>query len=97
MGGTNHDAALDLMGQTPTPLLPSRGLSSATQASCGIDRRNPAHASELTSRPGVHGLDLLAYRHMAVDPIELTKAVVVSIKRPVVVAGSIMGPPASRR
>ncbi|MCQ7030039.1 hypothetical protein MRO55_26420, partial [Escherichia coli] len=27
-----------------------------------------AHAAELTALPGVHGLDLLAYRHASEDP-----------------------------
>ena len=92
MGGTNHDAALDLMGQTPTRYFPFPGTVVGHPSELqGSIAEISAHASELTSRPGVHGLDLLAYRHLAVDPIELTRAVVVSGKSPVVVAGSIDG------
>ncbi len=34
-----------------------------------------AHAAELTALAGVHGVDLLAYRHATEDPIALTRAV----------------------
>ncbi len=34
------------------------------------------HARSLTAIDGVHGLDLLAYRHRRVDPVALTRAVV---------------------
>jgi len=48
-----------------------------------------AHAAELTSIPGVSGVDLLAYRHATVDPLELTAAVVRAAKGPVIAAGSV--------
>ena len=38
---------------------------------------------------GVHGVDLLAYRHESLDPIALTRAVVEAVDGPVIVAGSI--------
>jgi hypothetical protein len=47
------------------------------------------HAAELTARPGVSGLDLLAYRHGGVDPVALTRAVVDSAQGPVIAAGSV--------
>jgi hypothetical protein len=46
-------------------------------------------AAELTARPGVSGLDLLAYRHGGVDPVALTRAVVDSARGPVIAAGSV--------
>jgi hypothetical protein len=49
-----------------------------------------AHAAELTSIPGVSGVDLLAYRHATVDPLELTAAVVKASKGPVIAAGSVV-------
>jgi len=47
------------------------------------------HAHDLTALPGVYGLDLLAYRHVDVDPVALTNAVVEAASGPVIVAGSI--------
>lgn len=49
-----------------------------------------ADAKALTARPGVHGLDLLAYRHRDVDPIALTSAVVQASAGPVIAAGSVV-------
>jgi hypothetical protein len=49
-----------------------------------------AHAAELTSMPGVSGVDLLAYRHSTVDVLELTAAVVKASHGPVVAAGSVV-------
>jgi hypothetical protein len=51
-----------------------------------------AHAERLGKMDGVHGLDLLAYRHETVDPIKLIRAVVAAIDGPVIVAGSIASP-----
>lgn len=49
-----------------------------------------AHAAELTQIPGVSGVDLLAYRHETVDPLELTAAVVKASHGPVIAAGSVV-------
>jgi hypothetical protein len=48
-----------------------------------------AHATQITAAPEVHGVDLLAYRHETVDPIELTRAVVEAVDGPVIAAGSV--------
>jgi hypothetical protein len=50
-----------------------------------------ASALSLTTRPGVHGLDLLAYRYPG-DVEALIAAVVGAVRAPVVVAGSIGSP-----
>ena len=47
------------------------------------------HAARLTSTDGIHGVDLLAYRHETEDPIALTRAVVDAIDGPVIAAGSV--------
>ena len=47
-------------------------------------------AARLTAIDGVHGLDLLAYRHASEDPIELTRAVVEAADGPVIAAGSVI-------
>src|SRR5262249_8546673 len=49
------------------------------------------HAADLTERPDVDGLDLLAYRHRSVPPDDLARAVVAAARGPVIVAGSIDG------
>jgi hypothetical protein len=46
------------------------------------------HAAQLTAMEGVHGVDLLAYRHETVDPVALTRAVAAS--GPVIAAGSVV-------
>jgi len=48
-----------------------------------------ADARRKAATEGVHGLDLLAYRHPSVDPILLTREVVQAVDVPVIVAGSI--------
>jgi DhnA family fructose-bisphosphate aldolase class Ia len=47
------------------------------------------HARSLSALEGVHGVDLLAYRHQSIDPVALTQAVVQAVDGPVIVAGSI--------
>jgi hypothetical protein len=48
-----------------------------------------ASARQLTAMDGVHGLDLLAYRHPSADVGELTRAVVQAATGPVIAAGSV--------
>jgi indole-3-glycerol phosphate synthase len=47
------------------------------------------HAAQLTALDGVHGIDLLAYRHASEDPIALTRAVAAAASGPVIAAGSV--------
>ena len=49
-----------------------------------------ADAARLTAIEGVHGLDLLAYRHRDADPVALTRAVVEASDGPVIAAGSVV-------
>ena len=46
-------------------------------------------AREMTALDGVHGLDLLAYRHPDADAAALTRAVVDAASGPVIAAGSV--------
>jgi hypothetical protein len=50
-----------------------------------------ADAKAMTARPGVHGVDLLAYRHQTADVAALTRAVVAAATGPVIAAGSVIG------
>jgi hypothetical protein len=90
MGGTNHDAALALIGSAPVRYFPFPGtvVGHPSELRGSIDEI-ASQAAELTSHPAVGGLDLLAYRHRTEDPIDLTRAVVAASQGPVVVAGSI--------
>ena len=47
-------------------------------------------AAELTALDGVHGVDLLTYRHATADAGELTAAVVKASSGPVIAAGSVV-------
>ena len=90
MGGTNHEAALALVGGAPVRYFPFPGTVVGHPSElCGSIEEIAAQAAALTAHPAVGGLDLLAYRHRSVDPVELTRAVVASSSGPVVVAGSI--------
>ena len=51
--------------------------------------RSGGSSQFLTAIDGVHGVDLLAYRHEDLDPIVLTRTVVEAAEGPVIVAGSI--------
>ena len=48
-----------------------------------------ASARDITAMDGVHGLDLLAYRHPTADIAALTRAVVEAASGPVIAAGSV--------
>lgn len=90
MGGTNHRAALSLIGDGAVKYFPFPGAVVGHPSELhGSVEEIAAHAAELTDQPRVGGLDLLAYRHRTVDPLELTRAVVAASRGPVVVAGSI--------
>jgi len=89
MGGTHPEAVLPLLEGSPVRYLPFPGtvIDHPSVLTGSIDEI-AEHARRLTSLPGVHGLDLLAYRH-AGDVPALMAAVVAASRGPVVVAGSI--------
>ncbi len=90
MGGTNPDAALPLLSGRPQRYFPFPGwVVDHPSILEGSIEEIAASAADLTSRPGVHGLDLLAYRHRSADIPTLIRAVVAASRGPVVVAGSI--------
>lgn len=89
MGGTHPDDVLPLLHGSGLRYFPFPGRvvghPSVLQGSVAEIAQS---AENLTARPGVDGLDLLAYRHEGNVP-ELIQQVVSSSKGPVVVAGSI--------
>ena len=89
MGGTNVDAALPILAGSGVRYYPFPGrIVGHPSILEGTLDEIAASARDLSSRDGVHGLDLLAYRHA--DPGgPIVEAVVRSAAGPVVVAGSI--------
>jgi hypothetical protein len=92
MGGTNVEAALALIGGAAVRYCPFPGIivGHPSELAGSIDEL-AADAARLTAFPGVHGLDLLAYRHKTIDPVAITRAVVAASQGPVIAAGSIDG------
>jgi hypothetical protein len=90
LGGTHPDDALRLIEGTTVHYFPFPGTIVGHPSELrGSIEEIAAHAAELTSRPGIDGLDLLAYRHHTVDPADLTRAVVAASSGPVIAAGSV--------
>jgi hypothetical protein len=92
MGGTQPDAVLPLLVGSPVNYCPFPGhvVGHPSVLEGTIDEIADS-ARSLSARPGVFGLDLLAYRHASVDIEELTRAVVEASSGPVIAAGSVVG------
>jgi hypothetical protein len=94
LGGTHPADGLQVLqsaGARPSPRycpFPGRvvGHPSVLQ---GTVEEIAESARQITSMDGVHGLDLLAYRHTSADAGELTRAVVQAASGPVIAAGSV--------
>lgn len=90
LGGTNPRPALELLGTNGYPRycpFPGRVIGHPSLLRGSIDEIAES-ARSLTAMPGVHGLDLLAYRHDG-DVPALVKAVVEAASGPVIAAGSV--------
>jgi hypothetical protein len=93
LGGTRVDEGVRVLEGTGIRYCPfPGGVVGHPSILTGSVEAIAADAASHSSRPGVHGVDLLAYRHDAADPVELIRAVVTATAGPVVVAGSITGP-----
>lgn len=91
LGGTQPDAVLPLLEGSPVRYcpFPGRVVGHPSVLEGSIDEIADS-AAALTARPGVFGLDLLAYRHATADVAALTKRVVASSRGPVIAAGSVV-------
>jgi NAD(P)H-dependent flavin oxidoreductase YrpB (nitropropane dioxygenase family) len=90
LGGTNPDAVLPLLAGSEVRYCPFPGrVVGHPSVLEGTIEEIAASAADLTAREGVHGLDLLAYRHATADIAELTRAVVDASAGPVIAAGSV--------
>jgi hypothetical protein len=90
LGGTQPDVGVETLHGSGVRYCPFPGVVEGHPSVLSGDVTAIAdHARSLTGTAGVHGVDLLAYRHRSVDPVELTRAVVEASAGPVIVAGSI--------
>lgn len=89
LGGTHPDEALEILDGSPARYcpFPGRVIGHPSQLRGSIDEI-ATDAAALTARPGVHGLDLLAYRYDG-DVEALTAAVNERSSGPVIAAGSV--------
>jgi hypothetical protein len=89
MGGTHPDAVLPLLEGTGVRYFPFVGeVKGHPSRLVGTIEETAEGARQLSARPGVSGLDLLAYRFEG-DVEALLSAVVAASEKPVVAAGSI--------
>jgi hypothetical protein len=93
LGGTHAEEGVGILASGGARYCPFPGIVTEHPSilSGSIDEIAD-HATRLTAMDGVYGLDLLAYRHVSVDPVALTAAVVEASAGPVIVAGTISSP-----
>jgi hypothetical protein len=90
LGGTHVDAALELLAGNDVKYCPFPGTVVGHPSELrGSVAEIADDARRMTSRDGVDGVDLLAYRHQDADHEKLVRAVVEESSGPVIVAGSI--------
>ena len=91
LGGTHADDGAALLRGTGIKYCPFPGTVVGHPSVLeGSPEEICADARRLTAIDGVHGLDLLAYRHATADPVELVRRVVEAADGPVIVAGAIV-------
>jgi hypothetical protein len=90
LGGTNAREGVQVLAGTGIRYCPFPGrIVGHPSVLEGEIHEIAESARELTAIDGVHGLDLLTYRHATADPGELTQAVVKASPGPVIAAGSV--------
>src|ERR1019366_2523050 len=91
LGGTQPDAVLPLLAGSKVRYCPFPGrVVGHPSVLEGSIAEIAASAAALTAMAGVHGLDLLAYRHESANIEDLTRAVVAAAAGPVIAAGSVV-------
>lgn len=92
LGGTHPEEGSAILGGAPVRYCPFPGeVTGHPSVLGGTVAEIAGDAQAKTALDGVHGLDLLAYRHASADPVELIRAVVAASAGPVIVAGSVAG------
>jgi hypothetical protein len=91
LGGTHPDLGVELLKGTDIKYCPFAGTVTGHPSALGGDiEAIAADAARMTALPGVHGLDLLTYRHATADREELTRAVVEASAGPIIAAGAVV-------
>jgi hypothetical protein len=91
LGGTHVEEGLRLLDGSGVRYCPFPGrIVGHPSVLEGSVEEIAMHAAALSALPGVHGVDLLAYRHHSVDPVALTRAVAEAVEGPVIAAGSVV-------
>jgi hypothetical protein len=86
MGGTHAEEGVEILAGSGVKYCPFPGqIEGHPSILLGSVADIAQDAKELTAKPGVYGLDLLAYRHPSEDPLEVAASA-----GPVIVAGSIV-------
>ena len=97
LGGTHPERGVELLAGVAAKYCPFPGtVEDHPSVLKGTITEIADHARLLSSMPGVHGLDLLAYRHVSEEPLSLVRAVVGAASGPVIVAGSVASIPQIR-
>ena len=90
LGGTHPRDVLRVLDDSPARYCPFPGtVVGHPSVLHGEIAEIADSARAITALPGVHGLDLLAYRHPSADVAALTRAVVNAASGPVIAAGSV--------
>jgi hypothetical protein len=92
LGGTHAQEGAQLLAGSGVRYCPFPGtITGHPSVLSGTIEEIAADAARLGAIDGVHGVDLLAYRHATADVPALTRAVAEAIDGPVIAAGSITG------
>jgi hypothetical protein len=90
LGGTHPRDGLAVLAGSKAKYCPFPGkITGHPSVLLGEIDEIAASARNITALDGVHGLDLLAYRHPSADVAALTRAVVDASAGPVIAAGSV--------
>jgi hypothetical protein len=90
LGGTNAEQGAQVLAGSSVRYCPFPGtITGHPSVLSGAIGEIAADAARLATIDGVHGVDLLAYRHETADVPSLTRAVAGAIDGPVIAAGSI--------
>jgi hypothetical protein len=91
LGGTNPEAGTQILAGTDIRYCPFPGtVTGHPSVLSGSIDDIAASAASLSGMEGVHGVDLLTYRHAEADPEKLTHAVVAACDGPVIAAGALV-------